>query len=132
MTNKIIFINYSNHPSSKWSSEQLQAAKDLCHKFNPEAEVSIMDVPFPSINPSDSTGQLRTQAARQVREFEKLSLDHRVILHVMGEMCYTHNVVKLAEQAGICCVASTTERLSVENPDGTKTVAFKFCQFRQY
>lgn len=129
---KIIFINHSNHPSNKWTQEQLDAAKDYCRVFNPNAEVEIIDVPFPNIDPDDSNIAVAHQAIRQAQEFEKLSLNHRVILHVMGEMTYTYNIVKACTDMGIVCIASTTERINAENPDGSKTVQFKFCQFRQY
>lgn len=129
--NKIIFINYSNHPYEKWSIEQKDAVAALAANY-PDRKLEVMDIPFPNIHPAANTGQIATQAMLQTEEFEKLSLDNKVILHIMGEMTYVYNVVKRCERMEIICVASTTERLSVENPDGSKTVKFQFKQFRQY
>lgn len=39
---------------------------------------------------------------------------------------------QLLEKRGILCVASTTERIVTENPDGSKTTVFRFIQFRPY
>ena len=50
----------------------------------------------------------------------------------MGEMTFTYNLVQKLNSYGHYCVASTTERVAVENPDGSKTVQFEFVQFREY
>ncbi len=39
---------------------------------------------------------------------------------------------QLLEKLGILCVASTTERIVTDNPDGSKTTVFMFVQFRPY
>jgi hypothetical protein len=53
-------------------------------------------------------------------------------IHVMGEMTFVHQFVKRATAAGLRCVASTTERLAVDHPDGSKTSEFRFVRFRDY
>lgn len=53
-------------------------------------------------------------------------------IHVMGEMPFVYQFVKLATAAGLCCVASTTERTAVDHPDGSKTSEFRFIRFREY
>lgn len=51
-----MFINVSNHPSSKWSQAQKDAAGG-----------EILDIPFPNINPRASTWEVEAMAS----EFEK-------------------------------------------------------------
>lgn len=53
-------------------------------------------------------------------------------IHVMGEMTFVYQFVKLATAAGLRCVASTTERRAVDHPDGSKTSEFRFVRFRDY
>jgi hypothetical protein len=50
----------------------------------------------------------------------------------MGEFTFTYQFVKEMEKRNIPCVASTTERIVTDNPDGSKTTVFKFVQFRPY
>jgi len=51
-----MFINISNHPSAKWSPEQLAAALDLA------GEEPIRDVQFPNVNPTDGRYEVMQQA----------------------------------------------------------------------
>jgi len=50
----------------------------------------------------------------------------------MGKFTFTYQFFKEMEKRSIPCVASTTERIVTENPDGSKTTLFKFVQFRPY
>ena len=54
------------------------------------------------------------------------------VVHVMGEMTFTYNLVTALKEVGIVCLASTTERLVKMMPDGKKVSEFKFVQFREY
>lgn len=124
------FINISNRSSSKWSSEQLNAAKELvANQFNCKPEdVVIVDLPFPNVGPRDSATTIHRAATEHAATFEELSIMNPIIIHIMGEMTYVHNFVSYAINAGIRCCASTTERIVTE--DGTSS--FKFIQFRFY
>lgn len=53
-------------------------------------------------------------------------------IHVMGEMTFVYQFVKQASAVGLRCVASTTERIAVDKPDGTKVSEFRFVRFREY
>ena len=119
-----IFINLSNHPTSKWSEEQLTAAK----KFG-----EIIDIPFPQVSPEATRQEVSNLAFDCYKEIaDKYEPDYNdVTIHIMGEMTFTHNFVLIASMDCIC-VASTTERIVTENPDGSKTSTFKFVQFRAY
>lgn len=120
-----IFVNLSNHPTSKWGSEQLAAARNLGEK--------IIDVPFPMIAPDATHQDVLDAAFACYKEIESLCDPelNDVTIHVMGEMTFTYNFINVAS-LDCDCVASTTERISVENSDGTKTSTFKFVQFRLY
>lgn len=54
------------------------------------------------------------------------------VVHVMGEMTFTHNLVNALKERGLTCLASTTERNTIMTPDGKKISEFKFVQFREY
>jgi len=56
----------------------------------------------------------------------------RDVVHVMGEMCFSFALVRLLQQAGFICVASTSDRIVREEEPGHKEVFFKFIRFRQY
>ena len=43
------FVNYSNHPSSAWSSDQIAAA----HKYG-----DIIDIPFPNVSASSGEEEI--------------------------------------------------------------------------
>ena len=126
------FINISNRPSSKWSSKQLNAAKELAaNQFNCKPEdVVIVDLPFPNVSPHDSATTIRRAATEQAATFEELSITNPIIIHIMGEITYVHNFVLYAINAGIRCYASTTESVLTENADSLKTSTF--IQFRPY
>ena len=129
---KKIFINLSNHPSNKWSSNQIATAIDMAD-MGP-----VVDVPFPNIDPEMSTDDI-SGLARDIFYKDILNLiaeydADEVILHVMGEMTFTYNIINLVKNfkgENIVCVASTTKRNVVEK-NGIKTSTFEFVQFRKY
>ena len=115
---KTMFINISNHPTSKWGDEQLKAAQEFGE---------LLDKKFPNILPNSSAEDVQAMAANMAEE-----VGTNAVVHVMGEMGYTHALVTILKAAGVRCFHSTTERTVIENADGTKTVAFNFVQFRPY
>lgn len=138
---RTIFINLSNHPSDKWSKKQLEAVKELTNNE------SIVDIPFPQIDPEMPSEDVVTLAKEYFYKnilnviYDVESTDDvpdKIYLHIMGEMCFTYNVVELAkffskrELENITCIASTTKRNVVEKEDGTKISIFEFVQFREY
>lgn len=117
-----MFINLSNHPSDKWSEEQINAARSYGE---------IVDMAFPVIEPILT----KEDILRLVKVFTKMIVDNRdgkTVVHVMGEMTFTYNLVNALKELGITCLASTTERNTVMTPDGKKISEFKFVQFREY
>lgn len=119
-----IFINLSNHPSSAWSGEQRSAA---ISQYG-----SIVDIPFPSIDPSAEDCCIKNLADEHMERIARLAEGRCPTVHIMGEMNFTFAMVKRLQEKGILCVASTTERIVEQMPDGEKKSTFKFVRFRRY
>jgi hypothetical protein len=147
-----MLINISNHASAKWSAAQKQTANRLFGE--------IRDVPFPAIDPQADLNSIIAVAQDYVQKCQALiqrpatndqrqttstqrprsaflffngsGAEQANAIHVMGEMTFVYQFVKLAAAAGLRCVASTTERISVDNADGSKTSEFRFVRFRDY
>lgn len=115
------FINISNHPSARWEAAQLKAACIIGG--------SVVDYPFPPVNPQATTSDVDTHMRNFIMG---IPIAHDDVVHIMGEMGFVFAFVKEMQRRGIRCVQSTTERVSVENEDGTKTTKFNFVQFRDY
>lgn len=121
-----MIINFSNHPSSSWDELQRKAAK----KYN-----SIYDMPFPAIDPSATSKEIVTLADTYLKEILsifRISNCSNCIIHIMGELTFSFILVAKLQKNGITCLASTSKREAVSNDDGTKTIRFKFVQFREY
>lgn len=117
-----MFINLTNHPSEKWSEEQMKAAHDYGE---------VVDMSFPIIEPNFTREDVLYLVKVFVEIIEGIKDDNTVV-HVMGEMTFTHNLVNALKEMGIICLASTTERNTIMMPDGKKISEFKFVQFREY
>lgn len=118
-----IFINLSNHPSAKWSEGQLEAAKQYGE---------VIDIDFPSVDSMADEALLDELVNHYVNKILYISNGKEATVHVMGEMTFTYRLVCALKEYGIKCVASTTERISHDNGDGTKTSEFKFIKLRSY
>ena len=117
-----MFINLTNHPSADWSEEQLKAA----HQYG-----EVVDLSFPDIKPYYT----KEEVLRIVKEYVDMIMqmkDNDTVIHVMGEMTFTYNIVSTLKAIGITCLASTTKRNTVTTPDGKKLSDFGFVQFREY
>jgi hypothetical protein len=128
-----LFINFSNHPSEKWSDKQFNTALDMVDNG------SIIDVPFPNVDPEMTTEDIIALAKDMFYKnimdvIAECDFPDYIILHVMGEMSFTYNFVNIVKNfkgENIDCVVSTTKRNVVEK-DGVKTSVFEFVQFRKY
>jgi hypothetical protein len=122
-----MLLNLSNHPSTRWSDKQRQTAIE---KYG-----NIQDMPFPNV-PAAATSEeveiLANDYVQGIRGLAKVENNLPFAAHVMGEMTLVFRIVTLLKQSDITCVASTSERNSVENADGSKTIQFEFIQFREY
>lgn len=116
-------INLSNHPSQHWNKEQVEAAANYGE---------IKDIPFPTITPDFCEDDIRKLADVYIKKILELEKLYHITVHVMGEMTFTYQVVSQLKAMGIDCIASTTDRNSVELTDGRKITDFQFVKFRSY
>ena len=120
-----IFVNFSNHPSSRWSEEQLKVAGQQYGE--------IVDVPFPSLDPC-----MDERAIAEIGEdcIEKILELSPCAVMCQGEFTLTFYVVNRLINKGISCVSACSERSSVEvmQEDGSvrKESLFLFRGFRKY
>lgn len=121
-----MLINLSNHPSTDWDKNQVDAAIKL---FG-----SVSDLNFPAIDPEwdlDIVSKTALQYARLcLGKLEKIS-DSSNAIHVMGELTFCFQFARLMQQQGIPCLASTTQRMSEITKKG-KLSQFVFIRFRNY
>jgi len=122
-----MLINLTNHPSSNWSEAQRAAA---------QVYGEIEDWQFPLIPPEWDESQVaslaKTYAERLIQRLKEAGQGPHAV-HVMGEMTFTYTLVHLLQQAGVTCVASTTNRIVEEDPvSGKKVAQFRFERFRSY
>jgi CRISPR-associated Csx2 family protein len=119
------FLNLSNHPSSQWEPHQLEAADQFGELFN---------LPFPEINPEWDAAQIELLAGEYLQKIKKLAEEKSAtpVVHLMGEYCFCFALGNLLKAEQIQTIVSTSERKSVMNDDGTKTIHFDFVQFRPY
>lgn len=117
-----MFVNISNHPSSKWGEKQTEAAR----KWG-----EIVDIQFPNIPPFASEEEVFDIAMEVAKKLK--NIDNGSCVHVMGELGATWYIVDYV-LSSLCytdCVYSTTERKVIER-DGQKISTFEFVRFRHY
>lgn len=130
--NPIMFINLSNHPSDRWSEEQLKAA---------QAYGEIREIPFPNVDPESPAEVIQKQAEELVeRVLDVLAAlkspdsdavaDADVVM-CQGEFTLCYRVVTILKEHGIRVVAACTER-NVRMDGDQKISIFRFVQFREY
>ena len=119
-----MFINFSNHPSDKWSPEQINAA----HEYG-----EIVDFPFPNVDESWDAEKMTEEIEKNGNSIIELKPD---AVMCQGEYVMTFGVVRLLKRHGIKCLSAVTKRITVETtlPDGSveKRSVFKFHSFREY
>lgn len=119
-----MFINFSNHPSSKWGDKQKEAAF---------AYGQIQDISFPVVPATATKDEIKGLA----REYaEKISAYNPTCVMCQGEFSMAVAVIKMLQKMNITCVCACSDRVTTEviQMDGTmiKTSAFEFIQFREY
>jgi hypothetical protein len=127
----LMFFNISNHPSSRWSYEQLMAARTLGGGRN-----EVQDIPFPAVPPTASEleveelarGLLTPLVHRQQWE------DEDDVFMVQGEYSLTYLMTRLLLSEGRKVVVACTERKvqerTLEGGKVEKTSTFEFVRFR--
>ena len=119
-----MFINFSNHNSSNWSKEQIDAAR----KFG-----DIVDVSFPSVPANADSKDVMDLANSNVEKILKLNPD---CVMCQGEFTLTYAIVNMLKEKGIKVVAGCSDRDVVERIDENglyeKKAIYRFVQFRDY
>ncbi len=115
-----MLLNLSNHPVILWP--------DLQQKMANQFYGTIIDMPFPSINPDLESDQLELL----VDDYEVSVKNMKpTAVHIMGELTFVFRLVNRLKENGIKCIASTTER-NATTENNIKTSNFTFVQFREY
>ena len=118
-----MFINFTNHPSHFWDEKQTEAARQYGE---------IVDMQFPNISPSASAAEIRALAGNYLSKILVMGRPEDLVVHIQGEQTFCYALIRRLQGEGIRCVASTTERKTSYNSDGTKMSEFSFVQFREY
>ena len=116
-----MLINLCNHPSALWAEEQKQA----CAAFG-----ETVDMDFPNVDPAwdeDDIARVADEVCSRISQLEGVEA-----VHVAGEHTLTFAIVVRLLKAGYRCLTSTTERNSVNLPDGRIVKTFKFVRLRDY
>jgi hypothetical protein len=93
---------------------------------------NIVDLSFPAVAPNNDNAQLQALAKEWVQKIVAMGELCDITVHIMGEMTFTFMVVTRLKGMGIKCIASTTERKTTYNDEGTKLSEFSFVKFREY
>ena len=112
-----MFINLSNHTSTRWSEAQKEAARQYGE---------IVDMPFPAVSPHISSEEY----------FNKIQQYSDVVVMVQGEFIFTYRMIVLLKKHGIRVVAAQSDRRTIEFVDENKNTRreseFEFIKFMEY
>lgn len=119
-----MFINISNHPSTVWHENQIEAARYYGE---------IVDISFPNIPPQIETEEIKPIVNEYLQKIVALAngLTETIVVHVMGESVFSFMLVASLLKKNYKVVASTTERI-VSYEGDVKRTEFKFVRFREY
>ena len=119
-----MFINHTNHASTKWSATQAEAAR---------AWGAIEDLPLPDVGADWDEERVARLAEENAAKI--LAKEPRAVL-CQGEFTYVHHLVNLLLAAGVTVLAATSRREVNEEQaeDGSmqKISRFVFTRFREY
>lgn len=123
-------INLSNHPSTNWPQEQIDAARELDGR-------EVVDLPFPSV-PTDAVRAWDIVSLARGLTLRLAGLrkeGHRAVM-VAGEPAMSVALVAIVQGLGMQAFCAVTVRDAVEErlPDGStrKVSVFRFQGFRAY
>jgi hypothetical protein len=119
-----MFINLSNHPTTKWEAAQINAV--------PKKYGSIVDLAFPNIPPKMNADDVASLAKEYFGKISQLvGTDTDNAIHLMGETVFVYILATLLLKSGFDVMASTTERI-VSYENNSKISIFHFIRFRQF
>ncbi|GHV37276.1 hypothetical protein FACS1894187_13590 [Synergistales bacterium] len=119
-----MLINFTNHPSAKWTAEQLTAA-------NVYGE--IRDIPFPEVDPDGRETYISELADKYVAQI--MAFDPNAVL-CQGEMTLAFAVAARLVEFNVTTLAACSKREVSENiganGETVKHAEFRFIRFRKY
>lgn len=114
------FFNITNHPSAKWSADQLAAACELGGE--------VIDLPFPNVPPLATSQDVSATA-----DVHASQVPDGAVGMVSGEWTLTYALATRLRRRGIALYVACSDRRVVEVvKDGKteKTAVFEFVRFR--
>lgn len=115
-----VFVNISNHKLEDWPPEQTAAAQALAP--------TLRELPFPTVDP-DADEEAVTVLVESIVADVPPNTTHAM---VQGEFTLTFALVRRLQARGIICLAATTHRDVISEPDGSRRYRFRFRRFRCY
>ena len=119
-----MFVNFSNHSSTKWDPAQAEAAARWGE---------IVDVPFPVVPAEAGEEQIEAMADEYTGRI--LDLSPKAVM-CQGEFTLCYSVIRRLKEHGVTVVAACSARMVAEQEDEkggkVKTVLFRFARFREY
>ena len=126
-----MLINFTNHPSEKWTDDQKNSATRLYG--------GVRDLPFPAVPANAGTPEIIAMAEGAIDKIlaikeENIDTETFAVM-VQGEFTLTYAVVRRLLDRKIKAVSAVSERNvieQVENGEVRKTIVFRFGGFREY
>ena len=112
-------MNFSNHPSSAWEPEQIEAA---------ERYGKIVDIPFPAVDPRASSEGIKAVGKEYVEII--INCDPEAVM-CQGEFTLCYFVITELKKRNVRVLAACSRRM-VEETEGGRIVKFRFERFREY
>lgn len=120
-----MLINFSNHPSERWSAPQRAAAE--------EDYGEIIDIMFPAVDAGASGCEVLELAEQHCAMIEEFSPD---AVLCQGEFSLSFALTALLLDRGIKVICACSERdveeMVDENGDTVRKTVFRFVRFREY
>jgi len=119
-----MIVNFTNHPSSGWSREQLDAAGQWGE---------IVDISFPDVPAAADEGEISELADAYCEKIRGLSPDAAL---VQGEMSLAFAVAGRLRKNGVTVLCAASERVcettTAEDGSTIRKSVFRFVRFREY
>ena len=126
-----MLINFTNHPSDKWTDDQKNCAIELYG--------TVKDLPFPAVPTSARAPEVIAMADGIIDKILEMKAEsseaEAFAVMAQGEFTLTYAVVSRLKGMGITVVSAVSERdvkEQVENGEVRKTAIFRFAGFREY
>ncbi len=117
-----MLINFSNHPTEKWGSEQKEAA------FDQFGEIEYF--PFPVIDPHWNYEEVQTLASTKLKAILE-EYGSNIHILIAGEQSFLLAFVEQCKTKDISCLVATSNRIVKPLANNKKEIVFEFVKFRK-